>query len=642
MSSRLARLDLVVAEAATRTADLDVNVADGPDFTTRFLSVELGANVAEGRTCAVVLDVLIDTGVQADLDVLVEATSEAISSLQVYIKSAELQIGASALYLAEADEVESILYVEDDQVLHPEFVIDMTATLLHKGKIELGTLSFNFENGIEDGTIVLSWHHPAHNAELSIRFRGNLENFGEVDFTVDVKEDHLQEIPLSENVLEGIDIEAPRTEPSSNQTQVQRLDAAPEEVENVAAPVVLVLFKLNLLSQYEFLEVGTGSIEYTGGGNRLLTALADDGSFIFQPKNDFPPTVVAHTRLEAAGSNLLTTSDFLTPTSTADPTPLGWTLTAPSSVTTLLELIADSSGINQFRIRSIGSGPYVGPKKLTFSHDASVAATPADPITFSILARTQFNNADVIVKDLRLVISFRDGADAEISQSAAEFAPEDIVGNNLALLQHTVAVPPVGTVAARVSIEMESIEASDDTVLFLMAPQVETNSIATSRIVGPSAPTNRSVDLLRVTQRQHIEFRKGSIITLLAPDYEDKPAADVCLFDSRSAAGLNGFAVFHKPDGKLEFTVAGPVSAKTIETNLTFDFEAGVFQEVGVSWATSFMEIQLNGDQVALDETAVVLPQDFNEFIYLFRTAADTLRLEGELASFEIRRDVQQ
>ena len=167
-------------------------------------------------------------------------------------------------------------------------------------------------------------------------------------------------------------------------------------------------------------------------------------------------------------------------------------------------------------------------------------------------------------------------------------------------------------------------------------------SEATSRIPGSVAPTNRSADELKMPQDENLEFRRGSIITLFAPDYEGEPEADACLFDTRDETGRNGFAVFHLADGRLRFVVAGPTADKTLTTGDQFSFQAGIFQEVGVSWSGDFMEIQLNSDSKAVDDTVVVLPQAFNTFIYLFQTATVANRMEGELATFEIRRDVQQ
>lgn len=641
MSSRLTSLELVVAEAAELSADLNALIEQTPAPIAEFLSVETSTNIAEQRTRSAVADVHAIIGVKAELDVVIIGTRERVSGLQVYVKSEQLQVGASALYSKDGDEVESVLYVEDGDILHPEFIAEMTASLLFRGTRGIGTVTFDRRHGNEDGTVTSIWPHPAHREDLTIRYIGTIENLGDVDFTVPVSDDTLADAPLSENVLEGVDIVAPRTEPDSTAVYTRVLDPAPEEVDVLHPQVVLVLFRLNLLSQYEFLEAGTGPIEYSGGGNRLLSALRND-AFVFQAKDEFPPGIDAHTRIELASSNLLTNTNFLTPTSVDNPVPLGWSLDAPGSVTLLPELVPDSSGVNQLKIRALGSGPYVGPKAMTFSQDVAVPASPADPLAFSVLARTEIANQEVVVDDLRLIISFRDSMDAEISAQVAEFAPFDILGASLVLLQLVVPTPPTGTMAARVAVEMDSIEGSDDINLFLMAPQVETNTLASSRIVGSAPPVTRATDTLRVPQKGNLEPRRGSIITLFAPDYEGAPAADACLFDTRDAAGLNGFAVFHRANGRLRFVVGGPLTPKELETNLPFSFPAGIFQEVGVSWKEGFLEIQLNSERVAVDENPTVLPQAFNDHIYLFRTTADMDRLNGELATFEIRRDIQK
>jgi hypothetical protein len=640
MSYRLADLSIAIAGDEQRTADLSIAIGDpacpvppepegGP-----WLSVELSPAVAVTRTRGVVMDVDIAIGLQAALDVLVQGTSDQVAGLQVSIKSEALKIGASAVYNSEADEIESLLYVEDGDILHPEYVQSMTATLIYRGRHTLGTTSFDRENGNADGTIINIWMHPAHRDNLAIRYRGDVEHLGAVDFTIQVENDQIPDIPLGENVLEGIDYEPPRSEPSTYATAEQELEQAPEEVEVVESDIVFALLKLNLLSQYEYLEAGRGPLDYTGGGNRLLSSLDNDGTFEFQAKGTFPPELNAHTHLEEARANLLTNSNFLTPTSATDPVPADWTLTADSSVSLLPAVEPENSGVNILKIRTFGSGAYVGPRKLTFAHTASVAHG-SNPITLSFLARTVRGNPDVLVQDLRLILSFRDGADAEISQEIVTFDPEDIRGAAFVLLQHSVSVPPVGTAAVRASLDLGSIEATDDITLYLMAPQLEVGETATSRIVGSAAPVNRTADQLRVIQEGNIEFRRGSILTLFASDYDGFPSGAACLFDTRSAA-------FHLADGRLQFAVAGPSSQVTIETSLTFALQAGIFQEVGVSWGATLRQIQLNNEVVAESQSVVVPPLEFNEWIYLLRATTGTAQLNGELASFTIRRDIQR
>lgn len=645
MSYRLADLSVAVAEAEQRTADLNISISDSecpvePDAGP-FLSVELSPVVAVTRTRSVVMDVDIARGLQTGLDVLVQGTSDQIAGLQISIKSAELQVGASAVYNEDADEVESIFYVEDGEILHPEYVREMTATLIYRERHSLGNTSFTRENGNEDGTIVNVWMHPAHRTNLTIRYLGLIDQIGPVDFTVAVADDQLPEIPLGENILEGIDFEPPRREPSSYRTAEQELGTAPEEVETLEPEVVLRLLKLNLLSQYKYLEIGYGPVDYSGGGNRLLASLDNDGTFEFQAKGIFPPDLNAHTHLEEARSNLLPNSDFLTPTSPTSPVPAGWSLTADSSVTILPAVELENSGVNILRIRSFGSGPYVGPRKLTFAPQASVAHS-TDPITFSILARAEKGNPDVLVQDLRLLLSFRDGSDAEISKEIVNFDTDDICGSSFVLLQHTVSVPPPTTAAVRPSLDLGSIEASDDLTLYLMAPQLEVGETATSRIVGPSAPVSRTADELRIPQEPNLEFWRGAFITLFAPDYDGFPSGNACLFDTRSASGLNGFAAYHLADGRFQFVVAGPSSQVTLETPDTYALQSGIFTEVVVSWAEDLRQIHINSELAISDAMVLVLPHEFNDWIYLLRAADGSEQFNGELATFEIWRDIQQ
>jgi hypothetical protein len=566
-----------------------------------------------------------------------------LTGLQVYTRSAQLRVGASAIYTTDGDEVESVFYVEDDDVLHPEFVEQLTATLLYKGKHDLGSATFDNTHGSADGSIVCMWARPAHNSDLSVRFRGTVQDLGDVDFTVPVSivEDSEDDIPLSENMLPGVDIAAPGEEPSGFATQVQHVAPSPEETVVPESAIKPIIFKLNMLSQYGFLEDGVGPVSYTGGGNRLLSKFTDPSAYVLQAKNVLPASIGAHTRIEDAETNLLANSDFLAPTSATNRIPLGYAVTAASTVTVLPTVAHDqSSGIGLLHLRAIGSGAYVGPKKLTFSYTQAVAAAAGSPMTLSVLAKTAMGNAEVVVKDLRLVISARSASDTELSRQEALFDPSTLQGTSLVLLQNAIQALPTGTTAVRVSLELESIEASDDIILTLAAPLLATNPVATSRVVGATA-VSRAADVLRIPQQSNIEFRRGTIGIIFAPDYEDHPTAQACLFDSRDADGMNGFAMYHLPTGQLRFVTAGPVSAKTLDTNLPVLFQTGIYQEVSVSWASNLMRIAVNNSVVASDDTLVVLPQSYPDWLYIMQSTTGTDRLEGELASFEIRRTVK-
>jgi len=639
MSYRLADLEALVAETHEQVLNLDVAVeCGGLPQVHRYRSVDLSANIATQRTRSIIMDVLLDLGVEASLDVLIQGQDHRDVNLQVYIKSAALRVGASAIYNESGDEVESILYVQDGEVLHPEFIEAVTSTLLYRRQV-LGTVSLDHRNGTADGTVTSLWIHPAHTSELSIRYRGTIAEIGAVDFTVPVEtgESIDEEVPLGENTLESLDHEVPRTEPSSFATKVQHLDPAPEEVETLAPEVVLTLLRVNLLRQYGYLEAGTGPVDYRGGGSRLLALLAD-GSYVLQVKDQFPPDLAAHTRIEAQGSNLLTNSSFQTPTNQDNPVPLGYGLTAPGSVTVLPGLDT-ARDYEVFKFRCFGSGPYVGPKKVVFLHQNPVVLSTLDPVTFSILARTEYVQAGSIIRDLRAVVSFRDSLDVELSKVTVDYDPAAIRGTNFTILQAT-GTPPVGTTGARVSLELESIEASDDIWLFLSAPQLEVGSAATSRIIGTSAPVNRTADVLRVPQKNNLEHRRGSITMIFAPDYSGQPPGDACLFDTRDAAGINGYAGYHLADGKFRFLVAGPVATKILESSSSFILQAGILVNLTVQWSQDLMNMLFNEQLIAEDTAAVSLPQVLNEWIYLAQTTTGLDRFEGEVASFEIRRDV--
>lgn len=611
------------------------------------LTPAISVIIAETRNaCPVPLDVNIGLGVglSAQLSMQVLAVQRAEADLSVNVLSPDLQVGAAVTYNPDGDEVEALLFVQDAGALHPEWIESMTATLLYRDEHDLGSVTFDCSYATGDGDVQAVWMHPSHIDNLSVRFQGVVNNCGDVDFTVPVGQTAAGSTAFSPQLLDGVDNVQPRTEYTPFGSTTEVLDAAPEEVDVLDTEVLLTLLALDFLSDTEPLVVGSGPIDYSGGGNRLLPSLDNDGSFVLQAADALPHSVDGYTVVEAGGTNLLPNSNFGTPTSSTNPVPDGWELTASSTVTTLpvLEQVDD---VNALKVRMFGSGPYVGPKSVTFSRLATMAVA-AGPLTWSVLARiapyggtaSDIPLSLVKVDTLRLICSFRDAGDVEISQQVATFAPVDIASETFILLQNAVPSPPLGTVGVRVGLQVESLEESDDITLYLMAPQVEPSASATSRMVGTGS-VSRAADVLRVPQADNLEFRQGSVQIDFAAGYPGTPAADACLFDTRTG-GLNGFALYHLASGKLRFVVAGPATTATMES-VAQSFGAGEAHSVVVSWGASERSIWVDGDELAVETTPYVLPQVAGSWIWLFSTETGSDRFDGVLTGFEVQREPQ-
>ena len=638
------KLSVTVSTTEQLTACLQLNV-DSPGFS-RLLTPLLSALVAEHRSCPVVLDVNIDQGVGrwALLNLLIQGRQVRQVDLDVNVKSPDLRFGASAVYNPEGDEVESLMFVADGDTLHPEWIVEMSATLLHRGEHDLGTVPFDCTYATGDGDVQAVWIHPAHTDLLSVRFVGTIDNCGDVSFTVPVGVDAPATQQFPAQLLEGVDNVAPRTEVTPFGSTTRQLDAAPEEIDVLDTDVLLTLLAVDLVSSDDPVATGTGPIDYQGGGNRLLPSLDNDGSFVFQPVGVLPHSIDGYTVVEPAGANLLDNTDFSIPTSATSAVPAGYLLTASSTIT-VLPTLEETGDINALKIRAFGSGPYVGPKSLTFERDGTVAVTPGEPITWSVLARIEFvdqSAADIpqtVVKvdTLRLTVSFRDAGDAEISQQVATFDAALVRSDDLLLLQNAVPSPPIGTVGVRVGLQLESIEASDDLNLYLMAPQVEEAASATSRMVGTGSVI-RADDTIRLRQAGNIETRQGSFQIDFATNYNQTPPADSCLFDTRQA-GQDGFALFHLQSGLLRFIVADSVGSVTLETPAAVSFGAGEPHSIVASWGTSLRSISVDGTELAVSSDPFALPSALGAWITIFATTELTARFTGIVTAIEIQRE---
>lgn len=641
--SRTACLSPPVAESMSGYACLCVNVECPGQSQLRVLPADV--LIAESRNaCPLPMDVLVWTGVRADLNLVVRAEGSRFVALTANVRSDSLQVGASAVYNPDGDEVEVLLYVQDNGELYPEWIAAMTATLLYRGEHRLGTVAFDCDYATSDGDVQLLWLHPAHVDNLTVRFSGTVDNWGAVEFDVPVLTEP-SVTTFTPQLLEGVDMVAPRTEYTPFGATTEVLDPAPEEIDVVDGAVVLTLFALDLISENEPIETGSGPLDYSGGGNRLLPSLNNDGTFVYQAAGQLPHGIDAYTVMESAGSNLLSNTNFATPTSGTDVVPAGYTLTASSTVTKLPELV-EVGDVNALRIHTYGSGPYVGPKTLTFSSD-TVGASAGQPVVWSVLTRLEYPERTALdiplsvvkLDTLRMILSFRDASDLEISNQTVTFSPADVTGDSFVLLQNWVPVAPAGTVGVRGSVQLESIEESDNVYFWLMAPQVELTTTATSRMVG-AGPVSRGADRLRLPQSGNLEFGRGAIQIDMAASYPATPQADACLFDSRTS-GLNGFAAYHLANGKLRFVVAGPTGSVQLDTPDAYQFNPGVAHSVSVSWGSGLRSIWLDGNEVVSSSDPVVVPGLLGPWVYLAGDAAGGARFSGIVTAFEIQREPQ-
>ncbi len=614
--------DVLVTAQVLGTADLDVSILD--PVTTKSLSPETSVLIAEERSCPSTLDIAIDTGVQASLDVLLVATSSRASDLDVYLRSPDLGLGVSAVFSRDGDEVRVSLTLDDLGVARPELLQSLIATLRFRDQPQ-GSVTIEPQHVDDQGIYHAAWLHPAHTSGMDVRIVGVVDTLGAVDVAVPVSVEESRGSMIVPNIS-PLDDQRPRLENVGTAREVQ-LDPAPEEVETLDPSLEPLLLSLDF-GRVQPLLVGDGEVEYLGGGNRLLRGFGD--SFMFQQKNAAPWGLSAFTTIEALGQNLLSNSDFLSPSSTG--VPIGWSVTASSSVTTIPTLEAVGS-INAARIRAFGSGSYVGPKNYKLSLNQSVGIT--GPTLFSVLAKTTFGSA-VEIDDLRLVVSLRDALDAEVSQVIATFDPA--VLDDWTLLANPITSLPGGVTQARVSVEMESVETSDDHVLYCMAPNLQPGTSATSSIVG-ALPATRSEDTVRIQQTGNIEIPRGSVAVTFAVAHSGVPGVDTCLFDTRDVLGRDGFAAFHLTTGRLQFIVAGPVTDTTVDS-APISFTTGDAQTVSCSWSSDTLTIHHDDVEVASQSGAVVLPDKLQDYVYFFRTTPDTNRLDGQLQTVVIERDL--
>lgn len=632
-------LSVAVADTAHLHCCMDVN-AGGLACQGKIAAL-LGVVVAEHRgLCPPRLDVLVGPGVAiyTPMTVLTTGVQTATVGLGVNVKSPTLGFGASALYNPDGKVVEAVAVVADGDEPQPAGIQAMTATLLYQGVHDLGTISFDCNQAGPDGTVTVSWLNPAHTDNLTVRFSGVVVNCGAVDIVVPVASETASTATVT-STLDATDNRPPRIHTTPYDSTTRQLDPAPEEVDVFDPATQMVLFELNAFPDDPARQItaGFGPVDYHGGGNRLLPN-QDGTGFVLQAKDLWPVQLDAVVLSEPAGTNLLTNSDFQAPTSATDPVPSGYTVTTTPSVT-YRAATQEEAGVMSVQLRTSGSGPYQGPTWLDFATPL-VSVGPA-PVTWSVLARVA-HQADlasdlpfenVKIDTIEAKVTFYDIFGVEISSQTSQFDGADLVGQSYVLV-HTTATPPGGTATASGSIRFSSIEESDQVTLGLLAPQVEASPAPTSRMVGPGVVT-READTIRVPQERNLAVARGSIILDLAPGYAGAPLADACLVDTRDQ-GANGFALWHQPDGKLRFEVAGPTTTATLLTD-PVSLDPGEPFEAGITWDQDYRAVWLDDEKLVESTATFPLPSGPNRWIWVAQTHTGTDRFPGQFAALQVR-----
>jgi len=612
---------VLVTGTVEQSACMDVSVLD--PLATWCRSASLSTLVAESRSCGYNLDVSINTGVQASVDVLTVATDTVGAGLDVYLRSPDLQVGGNAVFNCDGDEILAALIVDDGGTLRPELVQNLSATLRFRSQPQ-GTVTLGPEHASEDGYFYAAWIHPAHTTDMDVLVTGTIETLGVVSLTIPVTTEPLGTRAVGPNVS-LLDDTRPRLEEPGTARERQ-LDAAPEEVEILDPSLEPLMLSLDF-SESDPMVVGEGVVEYSGGGNRLLQTI--DGEFVFQAKNQPPWELGAYPSLEAAATNLIGNSDFLSPSSSG--VPVGWIVTGSSSVTTIPALEPVGS-VNAATVRAFGSGNYQGPKYYRLAMSQSVSL--AGPTVFSVLARVEFAE-DAQIDDLKLVVSLRDATDTEVAQNIATYDPHALDG--WARLTNIVSSLPGGVVQARMWVELESIETSDDHTLWVMAPNAQPGTAVSSSIVGLGV-SGRSTDSLRVPQTNNIELSRGHVALELTTNYASYPDGTACLFDTRDPLERQGFAGFHLSNGRLRFVVVN-ATTETVVESLPVALPEGELKTVAFSWTADQIGIYVDDTEVATNPVAVTLPTVRNQYLYLFATTTGGSPMSGQLQSVIIERD---
>lgn len=542
-------------------------------------------------------------------------------------------IGVSANFVPDANLVEAAVYIvdEDTDSLIPQ-LLDGVATveLIYNGYLQsFAQLTKDHIN--DDGLLRVFFINPYHTTDMEVRVSATIRNHGFEQVTVGVLDEPEYATPLGQAVHPQTDPREPRTEFDSAQVFEQTLEPAATDDVILETRGQILLFRLTPTIEFDYLVTGS-DIEYEGGGNRFLPGI-EEYDLSLHEVDVFPGDVGLRTFIEPATTNLIPNPDFASTDANGVPTGTTVSTTADLDLRTAALTLNDSA--KQLRIHATGrGGPYTGPATVTWSSDDTIAINPNDPVSFSVLTRSHIIRGNV--DTLRLTISWRNGADAEIDTTSIAYDPADLAAAQV--IQTDLIVPqgdiPAGTAGVRWAIEFESVDGADDVKMYFALPQIEQLPIATSRAVG-----SRLADTLQIEQGPHIDLDRGTIHAKFVPGY-DTPPTSVTLFDTREAA-LDGFVARHRDDGFIEFAVYDGVGLETsVMTDTAVILVAGDAIKLSFSWDTALLRIYSNDSLLKESTSAYTTPTKHDLMSIMSSTAGDE-HLYGELLDFEIRSDVK-
>lgn len=319
---------------------------------------------------------------------------------------------------------------------------------------------------------------------------------------------------------------------------------------------------------------GTAALTYTGGGNRYL--VAETGPVLQMPDRS-PWSLEAGVMVEPDGGNIFGAYALTTPAYTY----------ADTLVVTVSDM--NMSGFTEIFKSIRASNINREPQAWEFLFDSvSIAGDMVSGSAF-VEFQSQEGNARC-----QLGLRMFNAAGQHLRDVFTPVPDSKLNVYGVTWTNPNGAAPIPGT--AKLVLRVEQVAAGETIGLTLGFPQLESNSSIGTRSTGVKA-----ADKITCLPGYAFDNSYGRFDITVTPNYEGLPGAygPQLFFDTRDAAGLNGFYLGHQPSGLLEFGAADAVGSVFVRS-------ASAIQLTGRTRITCFFDAANRNLRIDVDGSIAV------------------------------------
>jgi len=412
----------------------------------------------------------------------------------------------------------------------------------------------------------------------------------------------------------------------------QRVGAQEYETVIEDPVIALELCNIDFYDSEDWWKSGDGPIDYLGGSNRFVDSISGDVAYIKQDINVFPVSVGGRCTIEPERTNyfldsVITTSD-------------NWTF--DKSLNSLIfEYTTEeyTTGVNYLKVRCRSIEAYTG--GTYWKADSSLYPLPSvSAITYSFYAKAVIGTSDTIVDTFTVGINYYTAGQVPIPPTASmsfSYNTPDLFDGLVPLIMG--GTPPATAEFYSLYIQVSSFEGADDLTVYILLPQVEYGSNATTRIPTTTTALTRETDRLSIPVANNLEISRATLVLTCMPRFTIM--GNYYLFDCRTDDGVNGIYCYYRQDNKIVLVIKN-MGVDTVLESTVVALSPFTEYDISIFWDDTQLGIDLDRVPVGYIAAPIDLPPGCGEVLWLGSDHLAGNQLMGSLKSLTIWRDIYE